>query len=76
MPLPFYMDRVGDPLCPRFLKPTGEDNEEDRTEERKNDLCRLRRETPYPECTGICPVTDAFGPDECRVICPGKFKGE
>ena len=43
------------------------------------ELARLerkkRRETPYPECTAICPVTNAFGPGECRVICPGKFEG-
>jgi hypothetical protein len=73
MPLPFYMDRVGDTLCPRFLKPTGED---EHPEDSIKEKCRRRRETPYPECTGICPVTDAFGPEECRVICPGKFNGE
>lgn len=35
-----------------------------------------RSTIPYPQCTGCCPVTSAWGEKECRVICPEKFPKE
>lgn len=34
----------------------------------------LNRSTPYPRCVAGCTVTEAWGPDECKIICPEKFE--
>lgn len=48
--------------------------EEIYTKEHARLLANKRRETPYPQCVAICPVTETWGPDECKIICPEKFE--
>ncbi|HBA86005.1 MAG TPA: hypothetical protein DCZ95_18120 [Verrucomicrobia bacterium] len=39
----------------------------------ERELQKERRTVPYPKCTEICSVTEVWGEDECRLICPQKF---
>ena len=74
MPLPFYMYRAIDPLCPTFLKPTEIFYpEEIQAREVARKTRRLSRSTPYPICLEGCTVTETWGPGECRAICTGRF---
>jgi len=47
--------------------------EEVRKEAIERELQKERRTVPYPRCTEICTVTEVWGEDECRLICPQKF---
>lgn len=44
-------------------------------EPQERDHQKKRRSTPYPQCTEVCTVTEVWGPEECELICPEKFKG-
>ena len=75
MPLPSITQRKTDPLCPKFFKPTEIlYHEEIRAREVARKTRILNRPLPYPRCVAGCTVTETWGPDECRCICPEKFE--